>query len=371
MADQAISALTNGRFVAVWQYMDQDGDGFGVYGRVYGANGYEPGNEFQINTHTPFDQAQPDVAALADGGFIVTWHSDGQDGDNEGIYAQRFTSTNNSATAAGTEFQVNTYTTNSQVLPSTTGLANGSFVITWQSYDQDGSYRGVYAQMYDAVGDAIGSEFQVNTETANSQRDPAIASLSDGGFVITWSSWGQDGSENGVYGQAYDQDGNAVGNEFQINSFTGDGQQRSAVDVLNDGSFIVVWESLDQDGSGVGVYSQRFVIDKPGDEAPADISLSTTIVDEDLPASSVIADITSLDPDFGDSHTYEIVNDLTHGATFSINGANELVLETPVDFDNPPSQFDVTIRATDQDGLMLDKTFDLTIRQTAARTHWG
>ena len=61
------------------------------------------------------------------------------------------------------------------------------------------------------------TEFQINTYTTSDQRTGSITSLSDGGFVVTWRSDGQDGSYSGVFGQRYDSSGNTAGSEFQIN----------------------------------------------------------------------------------------------------------------------------------------------------------
>ena len=38
------------------------------------------GSEFRANTYTTDDQVYSSVTALNDGGFVVTWSSDGQDG---------------------------------------------------------------------------------------------------------------------------------------------------------------------------------------------------------------------------------------------------------------------------------------------------
>ena len=54
------------------------------------------------------------------------------------------------------------------------------------------------------------TEFQVNTYTQSSQNDPSITGLSDGGFVVTWGSDGQDGSGYGVFGQRFDANGDMV-----------------------------------------------------------------------------------------------------------------------------------------------------------------
>ena len=84
------------------------------------------GFEFQINSHTEGDQANPSVTALSDGGFVVTWESDGQDGSGLGVYGQRYDAT---GTARGAEFRIATTAADDQQNPSVTGLSNGGFVV--------------------------------------------------------------------------------------------------------------------------------------------------------------------------------------------------------------------------------------------------
>jgi hypothetical protein len=88
----------------------------------------------------------------------------------------------------GSEFQVNTYTTNNQLNPTTARLTNGDFVVVWTS-DWDGSYQGVYGQRYNSTGIKQGDEFRVNSYTTNEQQFPAIAGLATGDFVVVWTSF--------------------------------------------------------------------------------------------------------------------------------------------------------------------------------------
>ena len=120
-------------------------------------------NEFQVNTYTLSEQRDPATAALADGGFVITWMSDGQDSSGNGIYAQRYDASGN---VNGAELQVNTYTTDDQDDSSTAALADGGFVVTWQSYGQDGNSSGIYAQRYDADGSTGTITFDVVEEEA-------------------------------------------------------------------------------------------------------------------------------------------------------------------------------------------------------------
>ena len=108
----------------------------------------------------------------------------------------------------GTEeaFRINSYLNSSQEYPSLTSLADGSFIATWSSSSQDGSSWGVYGQHLDSSGVALGEEFQVNSYTSSQQRMPSVSALEDGGFIVTWmdSSGHSGGSSWDVRGQLYD-----------------------------------------------------------------------------------------------------------------------------------------------------------------------
>src|SRR5262245_54112071 len=80
-------------------------------------------------------------------------------------------------------------------------------------------------------GGAIGGEFQVNTDTLNGQYSPfgrRVAALADGGFVVVWDTGSQDGASDGICGQRFDSAGQRAGGEFQVNTYT-TGVQESAV----------------------------------------------------------------------------------------------------------------------------------------------
>src|SRR5262249_32257679 len=131
-----------------------------------------------------------------------------------GVYAQRYSA---AGVRQGGEFRVNTFTSNNQGDPAVAMDAPGDFIVTWDSYAQDGSDWGIFAQRYNSAGIARGGEFQVNTFTSDRQVGPAVAIDSAGEFVVTWMSYGQ-GETKSVKGQLYDSNGTAQGGEFQVNS---------------------------------------------------------------------------------------------------------------------------------------------------------
>ena len=130
-------------------------------------------------------------------------------------------------------------------------------MVTWTSFDQDGSLHGIYGQLFDGGATKVGTEFPVNTYTSLDQEHSLVAALPSGNFVVVWKSDGQDGSGYGVYGQLFDSGASKVGSEFRVNNYTLLYQWDPSVAALPSGNFVVAWQSDGQDGSGYGVYGVR------------------------------------------------------------------------------------------------------------------
>lgn len=270
--DARVTALTGGGWVVTWTSSGQDGNDNGVYLQAYNADGTKLGGESRVNTYTDNVQAGQKIAALSDGGWVVTWTSEGQDGSVSGVYQQAY---NADGSAQGGETLVNTYIPFWQSSQQVTALSDGGWVVTWSSISQDGSNAGIYQQAYNADGSTRGGETRVNTETAGDQYEPEIVSLASGGWVVIWNSYGQDGSYIGVYQQAYNADGSTLGGEVQINTYTDDYQWQPQVAALADGGWVVTWQSNLQDGSGFGVYQQAYRADGTANGNETRVSTAT------------------------------------------------------------------------------------------------
>ena len=255
--NSGIGMDAQGDFVITWQSDNQDGSGTGVYARYFPSSG-GASSEFAVNTYTTGKQTLPKVAMDSNGDFVITWQSDYEDGANYGIYAQRYTI---GATPVGSEFKVNTYTTNNQTTPSVSMDSVGDFIIAWQSYSEDGSEYGCYAQLYNSAGTPQGAEIHVNTFSTNQQTLPVVGMDSAGDFVVTWRSYNQDGSNYGVFGRRFDSEGLALTDEFLVNLYTTGSQSSPAIAVDSVGDFVVAWDSGGEDGSSYGVYSRRYRAD--------------------------------------------------------------------------------------------------------------
>jgi hypothetical protein len=260
----AVASDSSGNFVVVWQSSSQDGSSYGVFGRRYASSGAPLGPEFRVNTFTTNSQSQPAVASDSSGNFVVVWTSDFQDGASGGVFGQVFA---RSGAPVGPEFQLNAYTTNSQGYPAVAADASGNFVVVWTSYFQDGSSSGVFGQLCCSSTGDLGLEFRVNTFTPDFQGFPAVASDSSGNFVVTWESNNQDGSSSGIFGRRYDRTGAALGPEFRVNTYTTDLQRFPAVASDSSGKFVVAWMSY-RGGSNYDIFGQRYSAIAPVERTP-------------------------------------------------------------------------------------------------------
>jgi len=185
-------------FIVCWD--NYQTEGIDIFCQVFDESGTKKGDEFMVNSYTLNHQSNPSISVLVDGGFVVCWESVGQDGDLDGVYCQIY---NGDGTKRGNELQVNTYTNRRQELASVTHLIDGGFIICWASDEQDGNIAGISSQIFNEDGSKRGPEFQVNDYPHNWQTFPNIGTLSSGGIIVCWNSWNQDGSNFGVYGKYY------------------------------------------------------------------------------------------------------------------------------------------------------------------------
>ena len=159
----------------------------------------------------------------------------------------------------GPQFQVNTYATGVQRASSAAVTFGLQTVVAWQSAGQDGSGYGVFGQRVGTFGIPVGGEFRVNSYTSLDQSLPRVAAAQFGDFVVVWQSLNQDGDAAGIFAQRFSGTGSPLGGEFGVNSYTTAAQSRPAIAVRgNPGDFVVVWTSAGQDGSDDGVFARRY-----------------------------------------------------------------------------------------------------------------
>jgi hypothetical protein len=143
-------------------------------------------------------------------------------------------------------------------MPGVAAMIDGGFVVVWQSDLQDGAGLGIYMQRYLEDGTKFRPETRVNTTTADDQSQPAVASFSFGGFVVVWTSAGQDGSGKGVYAQVFHPSNTKADVEFLVNEPTAGDQWQPAVGGCVISEFRVAW--IGPNSGGTGVFTGLFIV---------------------------------------------------------------------------------------------------------------
>ena len=238
----SVGILASGGFIVTWESSQADNSGSGVSARIFDAQGTPLTGVFTANTTTFAGQQQPNAAGLTGGGFVITWTDQNGDDSGFGIRAQRFDAGGNKV---GTEFNVNTITGGDQLTPHVTGLPNGGYLISWNNtwYGSPNqptppSYSG---QFYDAQGQKVGGEVSlVPNDTNGGQFDVEL--LASGKVLVVAPYQGM------LLGQMYNQDGTKSGGTFQVDTPSSVPDMMPQIGALPDGGFVVTWRAVTSDG---------------------------------------------------------------------------------------------------------------------------
>lgn len=284
VSSPTVTALANGACVLAYGI-----DG-GIAYRIVGADG-GIGQAHRLDTGAHADAAMPDLALLQDGSFALAWREGGQvavrqfepDGAPRGAIEkfgalgtayspQVVAHAGGYAVSWGEIGDGNVYLARGGAapvavngdgmaasdstgapLPGMTALADGGFVVAWDSYANNPfgfASSDIFFQRYDAAGQPAGGIVQVNTDFSISGRfDAQMTALADGGFVVAWQAGDFDG--NGVHGRRFDATGEALdAREFAINELRQGDQAGPALSALADGGFAASWVDTQADGAG-------------------------------------------------------------------------------------------------------------------------
>lgn len=256
--EAASTALTNGNVVVTWSSFNQvDASSLrDVYLQVVSPTGEKLGPERLVNQATTFNQRSSATAGLSDGRFVVVWVSEQQRFEGSvDIYGRLFSA---SGSPLGSEFLINAGT-NLCANPSVAASPDGGFAVAWSEFDlQNPNTRWDVAARPFTANAFGGTSRRVNTHLPGDQVGPKLSAAGNSYFMV-WTSVGQDGSREGIYGQFLAGDGSLVGNELRVNSTTVSQQQFPAVASDGTGRFLTVWGSFVGGVGGVDLYSQRFV----------------------------------------------------------------------------------------------------------------
>ena len=258
-----MATLLNGNVAVAYVSVNQAGPGslMDVYLQMLTPAGNKIGGEVLVNQFTDNNQRTPAIAALANGTFVVGWISEQErwtDASNGvpsvDFYARIFDST---GAPKGSEFLVN-ISSNICAAPDLAAAADGGFIGTWMEKDLVVRNNGwdIFARRFSSAG-VGGNETRVNTQLYGDQYAPKIRRAGSTSFDI-WTSLGQDGSREGVFGRYLNDDASVSGAEFQVNSSTFGPQKDHALGSDSTGRFLAAWTSFGAVASGFDLYGQIF-----------------------------------------------------------------------------------------------------------------
>ncbi len=206
----SVAVGNEGDFIVVWQSEGSNGTdptGFSIQAQRFASDGAPLSGEFQVNSLTSGWQESPMVASASDGDFFVVWNSvvsNGTDSDNRSIQARRLSS---DGTPLGVDFQVNTYTTSIQNRSALSFDSEGNLVVVWHSYIYPDGASTIFGQRFGVYDRPIGTEFQIDTYSTDGPGTASVACRPGGRFVVVWSSEGSNGTDSSTFsvqGQGFD-----------------------------------------------------------------------------------------------------------------------------------------------------------------------
>ena len=93
-----------------------------------------------------------------------------------------------------------------------------------------------------------GSEFRVNSSTADAQTYPAVAMNAAGNSVVAWESRHE--GQIAIFGQVYDSQGVPRTGQFRISEWSVDERVQPSVGMDAAGNFVVAWQGWGSDAYG-------------------------------------------------------------------------------------------------------------------------
>lgn len=201
---KAVATLADGAFALLWygQRDENDAQEGGLpafYGQIRAANG-SAGAVFEIGA-APGADPRPSIVQLSDGNIVVVWQDDAPDADPAAdpdgteVKARIFSP---AGVPLGEAFTINALAAGDQRDADVAALADGRFVVTWRDANgepgEPNPGASIRAAVFGGDGRRLGDEFQVNTAALYDQDHPRVAWLGADRFAISWT----DGSGDDV-----------------------------------------------------------------------------------------------------------------------------------------------------------------------------
>jgi len=235
IGNPAVADIFLDQFVVVWAGTT-DFIRYDIAGRRIDSNGLPIGTGFVVNSAFAGNHGFAAVAADVAGNYVVAWHV-GAD-----ILARKFTS----AGVFGPPFPVASGASPGVALAADDA---GNFVAVWPQNDT------LLARRFAGDTLPLGAPFRIDQSGAASS--PDVAMFADGGFVVAWQNSDGGFENSNVLARRFGADGSPAGDELTVNVTTAGGQRDPAIATRSDGSFVVAWTSQAPLANETDVHARR------------------------------------------------------------------------------------------------------------------
>lgn len=230
-------------------------DDMSIMTRVYDASGTATQSSRAPIDDLPGRPGVPDIAALSNGGFVVSWENELAEGGHR-ISIQRYAGSG--APVGPVIHPDNPAGLARMSTPRICGLENGGFVVSWSDWSNPSVNSYTTLQVYDAHGVAVSGNILMRPvlDSQTGSTTPDLVALPDGGFVAVYSAavvkYGNIYADDDIYVQRFAADGTRLGDFVRANpghvnpeghgSYINDGNQiQPEAALLDNGRLFVSW----------------------------------------------------------------------------------------------------------------------------------
>ena len=242
-----IAVDSNGNAIAVWQ--QSDGNNESIYANRYTASTASWGTAELIESDHNGQAVEAQIAFDSAGNAIAVWSQ--SVGANNNIYSNRYTL----ATGWGGAELVATGNVDNATRPQIAIDSNGDAIAVWSELSALGAKVSIYASRYTASTDSWGTEELLENSDDGHASDPQIAIDDDGNGVAVW--WQPDSANlRHIYSNRYTP-GAGWGTEERIESSDDGHANYPQIAIDGEGNVIAVWRQDDNINDGL-LYANRY-----------------------------------------------------------------------------------------------------------------
>ena len=265
-----IAGLSGGGYALAWeQEIVVNGIGTNViFTAVYDAQGNQVSTPHAASGGIG-ESSLPDVTALPTGGYVVTWGLQVAS-DNSDVAVAVFDNTGQQVGAVNVSNSPGIEDFIAFRATPVAALSNGNYVVTWSSGTADAGHD-IYTVIYNNQGQQVAAPTDVTNSSGVDDGDAQVAALANGGYALSWTTQGV--FQQLIYTAVYDAQGDQIAAPVVVA-----GGANPGIAALTNGNYALLWYD--------GVDLLTAVYDGQGQQFVAPVAVSKVDFAGDITALS-------------------------------------------------------------------------------------